>query len=272
MATPLRLLSVVRAQAIDLSSVEIVVLDEADKLFELDGKNSKAQQDEEEEAQNTHGKKQNAKSAGKKGVDSEDESSDDGDSDNDSGDNGESGKMSERIRTSFLSQVDEILAQCPEQGVQRALYSATVGPFVKELASSFLNNPVQITIGKENAGASTIDQKLVFVGREDGKLLAIRQIVQAGLRPPVLLFLQSIDRAKVDGVVVYTLYKVHYICWKALFLDCLVVITVSLQCCGASNFCSSIVNSICSFLFNFLLAGAVPRAYLRWHQRGCDAR
>jgi hypothetical protein len=39
------------------------------------------------------------------------------------------------------------------------------------------------------------------VGREDGKLLAIRQIVQAGLRPPVLLFMQSIDRAKV-GVMV----------------------------------------------------------------------
>jgi len=101
------------------------------------------------------------------------------------------------VRTSFLSQVDEILSQCPSKGVQRALFSATVGPFVKELASSFLANPVSITIGKENAGASTINQKLMFVGREDGKLLAIRQIIQAGLRPPVLLFLQSIDRAKV---------------------------------------------------------------------------
>ena len=30
------------------------------------------------------------------------------------------------------------------------------------------------------AGASTIDQRLVFVGREDGKLLAIRQLIQEG--------------------------------------------------------------------------------------------
>ncbi len=36
-------------------------------------------------------------------------------------------------------------------------------------------------IGFINTGASTIDQRLVFVGREDGKLLAIRQIIQEGL-------------------------------------------------------------------------------------------
>lgn len=199
MATPLRLLSVVRAQAIDLSSVQIVVLDEADKLFELDGgNNSKTHQDEEEEeveAPVSGGKKAKSSKKEKKVQNGNDEDDDD---DSEDGNGSANGKMSERIRTSFLSQVDEILAQCPEQGVQRALYSATVGPFVKELASSFLHNPVQITIGKENAGASTIDQKLMFVGREDGKLLAIRQIVQAGLRPPVLLFLQSIDRAKVS--------------------------------------------------------------------------
>ena len=36
-------------------------------------------------------------------------------------------------------------------------------------------------VGFINTGASTIDQRLVFVGREDGKLLAIRQIIQEGL-------------------------------------------------------------------------------------------
>lgn len=55
---------------------------------------------------------------------------------------------------------------------------------------------IRISIGVANAGATTIDQKLVFVGREDGKLLAMRQLVQAGLKPPVLIFLQSKDRAK----------------------------------------------------------------------------
>jgi ATP-dependent RNA helicase DDX52/ROK1 len=126
-------------------------------------------------------------------------------------------------RSSFLSQVDEILAECgtayasadvekkkksnkkdkksePAEGtvvLQRALFSATIGPFVQELAASFLNNPVEVNIGVVNAGATSIDQRLVFVGREDGKLLAIRQLIQRGeLKPPVLLFLQNKERAK----------------------------------------------------------------------------
>jgi hypothetical protein len=33
-------------------------------------------------------------------------------------------------------------------------------------------------VGIENAGASTIEQRLLFVTSEEGKLLAIRQLVQ----------------------------------------------------------------------------------------------
>ena len=84
--------------------------------------------------------------------------------------------------SSFLRQIDEILSKCPDKGVQRGLFSATLGPFVKELASNFLNNPITVSVGVENAGANTIDQKLIFVGREDGKLLAIRQLIQQGRR------------------------------------------------------------------------------------------
>lgn len=68
---------------------------------------------------------------------------------------------------------------------------------MKELAESVLRDPVFLTVGTDNAGAADIDQRLVYVGKEEGKLLAIRQLVQEGLRPPVLVFLQSKDRAKV---------------------------------------------------------------------------
>jgi hypothetical protein len=44
-------------------------------------------------------------------------------------------------------------------------------------------------------GATTIKQRLQFVGREEGKLLAVRQIVQEGLKPPVIIFVQSKERA-----------------------------------------------------------------------------
>ncbi len=38
---------------------------------------------------------------------------------------------------------------------------------------------------------------MIFTGNEEGKLLAIRQLIQSGeCKPPVLIFLQSKDRAK----------------------------------------------------------------------------
>lgn len=39
-------------------------------------------------------------------------------------------------------------------------------------------------------------QQLLFVGGEEGKMVAIRQLIQNGIKPPVLIFVQSITRAK----------------------------------------------------------------------------
>ena len=109
----------------------------------------------------------------------------------------EADKLLEAIgSSSFVEQVDEILAACTGANVQRAMFSATMLPAVQDLAASVLRDPVGVTIGTVNAGASTIKQKLLFVGREEGKLLAVRQIVQEGLKPPVLIFVQDKDRAK----------------------------------------------------------------------------
>ena len=190
----------------DLSQVQIVVLDEADKLFDLEAGKGGEQAEESEEdeevvvVKNTKNNNVSTSGSSNKKRKHQQQTEEENEENSEEEEEQEHTTTVARIRTSFLSQVDEILADCPDKNVQRALYSATVGSFVRELAESFLNNPVQITIGKENAGATTIDQKLMFVGREDGKLLAIRQIVQAGLRPPVLLFMQSIDRAKVSNV------------------------------------------------------------------------
>ena len=50
-------------------------------------------------------------------------------------------------------------------------------------------------MGERNAAASTIAQRLVFVGREQGKLLALRQLLAQGVSPPVLVFVGSKERA-----------------------------------------------------------------------------
>ena len=68
-------------------------------------------------------------------------------------------------------------------------------PAVEDLVHSVLRQPVKVVVGEKNAAADTVDQSLVFCGREDGKLVALRQMVREGLRPPVLIFVQSVERA-----------------------------------------------------------------------------
>lgn len=46
------------------------------------------------------------------------------------------------------------------------------------------------------AAVATVKQRLLFVGREEGKLLALRQLIAEGLRPPVLVFVATKERAK----------------------------------------------------------------------------
>ena len=130
-ATPLRLVSLLRKGALKLGAVELLVLDEADRL--LDG--------------------------------------------------------------GFLPQIDEVLAACDGERVTRALFSATVPPAVEDLATSTLRRPVRLVVGEKNAATETISQKLVFCGREDGKLLALKELVRVGIKPPVLIFVQSKERA-----------------------------------------------------------------------------
>ena len=148
----MRLVATLRTGGLKLSTVELVVLDEADRLFEFghDKQTPGSQTDDD------------------------------------------------RVDTSgFLAQMDEILAACDHPKVQRALFSATMGEQIHELVHTVLRKPLDVSIEVPNAGAGTVEQRLTFVGKESGKLVAFRQLIQSGqLRPPVLVFLQSKERAK----------------------------------------------------------------------------
>ncbi|KAJ2991650.1 DEAD (Asp-Glu-Ala-Asp) box polypeptide 52 [Globomyces sp. JEL0801] len=100
------------------------------------------------------------------------------------------------LELGFLDQVDEIFAACTSSKLQRSLFSATLTSSVEELGRSFMSDPLRVVIGQQNAATDTIDQKLLYVGQEEGKLIAIRQLVQSGLKPPCLIFVQSIERSK----------------------------------------------------------------------------
>uniref|UniRef100_A0A7S2ERB2 RNA helicase n=1 Tax=Ditylum brightwellii TaxID=49249 RepID=A0A7S2ERB2_9STRA len=107
----------------------------------------------------------------------------------------------------FLLQIDTILSSIPPTAI-RSLFSATMGPSIRHLSESMLRDPIDITIGSINKNHASkgitsgptanpdIEQSLLFVGKEEGKLLAIRQLIQKGIKPPVIIFLQSKERAQ----------------------------------------------------------------------------
>lgn len=132
-STPLRLIEVVKNGHADLGSVEQLVIDEADRLFDR----------------------------------------------------------------GFVEQTDALLAACTNAKLRKLIFSATIPAGVEELANSIMKDPVRIIVGHKEAAAANIEQKLVFTGSEDGKLVAIRQMLQRGeFKPPIIIFLQSIPRAK----------------------------------------------------------------------------
>tara|TARA_B110000977_G_scaffold201441_1_gene296041 strand:- start:630 stop:1637 length:1008 start_codon:yes stop_codon:yes gene_type:complete len=133
-ATPLRLKTLIEKKRINCSSVNFLILDEADKLFEM----------------------------------------------------------------GFVEQIDAVVKACDanKKGVTKALFSATLPEQVEMLAKSVMSMPMRLTVGERNAANETIAQSLVFCGRENGKILALRQMFQKGVKPPVIVFVQSKDRAK----------------------------------------------------------------------------
>ena len=63
------------------------------------------------------------------------------------------------------------------------------------LARGIMPAPIRVTIGERGGAAHTVAQRLVFVGREAGKPLALRQLLAGGAAPPLLAFVRSGERA-----------------------------------------------------------------------------
>ena len=179
-STPLRLVDAIE-KGLRLDSIRLVVLDEADRLLDaVDGKMIFKRRNNKNKEQGTG------------------ESSNDEDEDDDDDPEFVNHSSGSDQTLSFLSQMDRILSSIPSTAV-RALFSATVTPTVKSLAENILRNPVDLKIASAGSfgGANTdIEQELMFVGREEGKLLALRQLKQRGtLKLPAIIFVQSQERA-----------------------------------------------------------------------------
>ncbi|KAG5055529.1 hypothetical protein JHK85_008039 [Glycine max] len=96
----------------------------------------------------------------------------------------------------LFKQIDSVIKACSNPSIIRSLFSATLPDFVEDRARELMHDAVRVIVGRKNMASETIKQNLVFTGSEEGKLLAIRQSFAESLNPPVLVFLQSKERAK----------------------------------------------------------------------------
>ncbi|KAM6049169.1 putative ATP-dependent RNA helicase DDX52 [Chlamydotis macqueenii] len=108
----------------------------------------------------------------------------------------ESDKLFEDGKLGFRDQLASIFLACTSHVVRRALFSATFARDVEEWCKLNLDSVVLVSVGARNSAAETVEQELLFVGSETGKLTAMRELVKKGFTPPVLVFVQSIERAK----------------------------------------------------------------------------
>lgn len=88
------------------------------------------------------------------------------------------------------------MTACSNTQRRIAMFSATHTPAVAFWCRHNMKGLITLTVGERNAAASTLEQELLFVGNEQGKLIAFRDLVRKGLNPPVLVFVQSKERAQ----------------------------------------------------------------------------
>ncbi|XP_037076050.1 probable ATP-dependent RNA helicase DDX52 [Pollicipes pollicipes] len=121
----------------------------------------------------------------------------------------ESDKLFEAGERGFREQLGRVYSACDSAQVRRALFSATFAHDVDQWCQLNLDNVVTVSVGQKNTASDVVEQELVFVGSEAGKLYAFRNIMQKGLATPCIIFVQTKERAKelfreliYDGVMV----------------------------------------------------------------------
>ncbi|KFM71603.1 putative ATP-dependent RNA helicase DDX52, partial [Stegodyphus mimosarum] len=105
-------------------------------------------------------------------------------------------KLFEVGKQGFRDQLAVIYKACDSADVKRAMFSATFSHDVEEWCKMTFDSLVSVSIGTKNTAVSTIKQELLFVGCEGGKLLALRNLINEGFMPPVMIFVQSKERAQ----------------------------------------------------------------------------
>jgi ATP-dependent RNA helicase DeaD len=81
----------------------------------------------------------------------------------------------EMLQMGFQEELNAILAHTPAEK-NTLLFSATMSREVKSIANRYMSNPVELTVGKRNAGAENVKHEYYMVHARD-RYLALKRIV-----------------------------------------------------------------------------------------------
>lgn len=121
----------------------------------------------------------------------------------------------------FRNQTLNVWAACKNPALTTSLWSATMGSSIEVLAQAYIldrrqklglyklpesppHHIVRVIVGLKDSAVPNISHRLVYAASEQGKLLALRQLLHSSaardadgspLRPPFLVFTQTIPRA-----------------------------------------------------------------------------
>ncbi|KAI0271650.1 P-loop containing nucleoside triphosphate hydrolase protein [Gloeopeniophorella convolvens] len=95
----------------------------------------------------------------------------------------------------FLSQVQEVLAACTHESLQKAVFSATLPAGAERIALDMLRDPIRVVVGLKDTPLPLIAQSLTYVADDHSKLPTLRGYLSQPYNPPVLIFTSSQPRA-----------------------------------------------------------------------------
>jgi len=81
----------------------------------------------------------------------------------------------EMLKMGFREDVDAILAQTPKQKTT-LLFSATMSPEIATIAKTYMNKPIEITVGQKNASAESVNHIYHIVHAKD-RYTALKRVV-----------------------------------------------------------------------------------------------
>ncbi|CAP31481.2 Protein CBG12508 [Caenorhabditis briggsae] len=95
----------------------------------------------------------------------------------------------------FRNQLGAIYKACDAKCTRVAFFSATFSHEVEKWCKDNIENIGMVCVGERNSSNTSVKQELTYCGTEDGKKVAIRNLLRTAFRPPALVFVQSKDRA-----------------------------------------------------------------------------